>query len=127
MQSDGVVLMKPKVTCKVRIMVGRGVGIGPGKADMLRAIRDTRSINAAGKEFGMSYRRAWLLVEEMNTLFRGPLVIARRGGSGGGGAEITALGARVLATYEKLDQLVTRSPQVRALSGMLRNAKRSRD
>ena len=70
MQSDGVVPMRPKVTCKVRIMVGRGVGMGPGKADMLRAIRDTRSINAAGKEFGMSYRRAWLLVEEMN--FRRP-------------------------------------------------------
>ena len=118
--------MKSKVTCKVRIMVGRGVGIGPGKADMLRAIRATRSINAAGKEFGMSYRRAWLLVEEMNTLFRRPLVIARRGGSGGGGAEITALGARVLATYEKLDQLVTRSPQVRALARMLSDARRAR-
>ena len=111
--------MQKKVSCHIRIMVGRGLGMGPGKAAMLRAIRETRSINAAGKKFGMSYRRAWLLVEEMNNLFEAPLVVARRGGAGGGGAEVTGLGERVLQAYADLEQLVEKSPQFRSLSRML--------
>ncbi|MEO8223174.1 MAG: LysR family transcriptional regulator [Gammaproteobacteria bacterium] len=111
--------MQSKISCQVRIMVGSGLGMGPGKAAMLRAIQETRSINAAGKKFGMSYRRAWLLVEEMNHLFEGPLVTARRGGAGGGGAEVTGLGERVLQSYAELEQLVTKSPQFRAISRML--------
>jgi len=111
--------MKDKVSCQLRIMVGKGIGMGPGKAAMLRAIQETRSINSAGKKFGMSYRRAWLLVEEMNNLFEGPLVIARRGGSGGGGAEVTRLGERVLKTYVDLERLVVSAPEFRALSRML--------
>lgn len=109
-------MKKSKVACQIRIMVGKGVGMGPGKAAMLRAIRTTRSINAAGKTFGMSYRRAWLLVEEMNSLFASPLVIARRGGAGGGGAEVTPLGAEVLAAYEDLEKLVAASPPFRSLA-----------
>jgi molybdate transport system regulatory protein len=111
--------MSAKVTCQVRIMVGKGLGMGPGKAAMLRAIQATRSINAAGKQFGMSYRRAWLLVEEMNSLFASPLVTARRGGKGGGGAEITALGVKVLEEYENLMEAVTRSAEFRSLSRLL--------
>lgn len=111
--------MKEKVSCQLRIMVGKGLGMGPGKAAMLRAIQETRSINSAGKKFGMSYRRAWLLVEEMNSLFEGPLVIARRGGSGGGGADVTSLGERVLKTYADLEKRVTSSTEFRALSRML--------
>lgn len=111
--------MRKKVSCQIRIMVGNGLGMGPGKAAMLRAIGETRSINSAGKKFGMSYRRAWLLVEEMNKLFEAPLVIARRGGSGGGGAEITGLGERVLQAYVDLEKLVAKSSQFRTLSRML--------
>lgn len=111
--------MSAKVTCQVRIMVGKGLGMGPGKAAMLRAIQATKSINAAGKQFGMSYRRAWLLVEEMNGLFASPLVVARRGGKGGGGAEITPLGLKVLDEYEKLMQAIVRSGEFRALSRLL--------
>lgn len=107
--------MKQKVTCQVRIMVGKGLGMGPGKAAMLKSIQATRSINAAGKQFGMSYRRAWLLVDEMNRLFKSPLVIARRGGKGGGGAEVTPLGLRVLNDYEKLMRAVTGAPEFRSL------------
>lgn len=110
--------MPSKVSCQLRILVDKGVAMGPGKAAMLRAIRETRSINAAGKQFGMSYRRAWLLVDEMNTLFAGPLVIARRGGAGGGGAEVTRLGERVLQAYVELGQLVAKSAQFRALARM---------
>jgi molybdate transport system regulatory protein len=119
-------VMNQKVTCQVRIMVGKGLGMGPGKAAMLRAIQATRSINAAGKQFGMSYRRAWLLVDEMNRLFESPLVIARRGGKGGGGAEVTPLGLRVLNDYEKLMRVVSGSAEFRAISRLLARGKPQR-
>ncbi len=112
--------MHAKVSCQIRIMVGRGLGMGPGKAALLRAIQETRSITAAGKRFGMSYRRAWLLVEAMNQLFTGPLVVARRGGAGGGGADVTPLGQKVLACYEALGTAVTDSPEYRTLARLLR-------
>lgn len=121
------VMKQSKVSCQIRLMVGKGVGMGPGKAAMLRAIKATRSINAAGKTFGMSYRRAWLLVEELNTLFAGPLVIARRGGAGGGGAEITPLGVEVLADYENLEKLVTTSAPYRSLARRVNPKPVSRD
>lgn len=100
-------------------MVGRGVGIGPGKAALLRAIRETRSISAAGRRYGMSYRRAWLLVEAMNALGATPLVVARRGGAGGGGAEVTPLGEEVLAAYEELQRLAASSRPFRTLERLL--------
>ncbi len=115
--------MQKTVSCKIRIMIDKGLGMGPGKAAMLKAIRETRSINAAGKQFGMSYRRAWLLVEEMNNLFEGPLVTARRGGVGGGGAEITRLGERVLQAYTDLENMVRKSVEFRTLSRMLQHAR----
>lgn len=111
--------MTANVTCQVRIMVGKGLGMGPGKAAMLKSIQATRSINASGKQFGMSYRRAWLLVEEMNQLCASPLVIARRGGKGGGGAEVTPLGMRVLREYEQLQKAIHSSAEYRALSRLL--------
>ncbi|MCJ8140474.1 winged helix-turn-helix domain-containing protein [Falsirhodobacter halotolerans] len=74
---------------------------GPGKADLLTAIRDHGSISAAGRAMGMSYRRAWALVEEMNTAFAAPLVSASRGGAGRGGAELTPDGVAVLDAYRR--------------------------
>lgn len=115
--------MAGQVTCQIRIMAGKGVGMGPGKAAMLKAIKATHSINAAGKQFGMSYRRAWLLVDEMNELFGAPLVIARRGGKGGGGAEVTSLGMRVLKQYEQLVQVAQGAPEFRAISRLLSGAR----
>lgn len=114
------------VRCQIRIMVGRGVGMGPGKAALLRAIQATHSINAAGKQFGMSYRRAWLLVEEMNELFATPLVTSRRGGKGGGGAEITPLGLEVLEQYERLVGKVLGSAEFKTLARLLGGAKGQR-
>lgn len=81
---------------------GRGM-IGPGKAELLTHIRDSGSISAAGRAMGMSYKRAWSLVEEMNAAFRDPLVASARGGAGGGGAQITETGARVLALYRQIE------------------------
>ena len=66
--------------------------IGPGKADLLQAIEETGSISAAARSMGMSYRRAWLLIDTMNQCFREPVVDTATGGKGGGGAQITPFG-----------------------------------
>jgi molybdate transport system regulatory protein len=99
--------MDPLVRKVVRIGIPHGgcYAMGPGKADLLEAIQEAGSISAAGRKLGMSYRRAWLLVDEMNRCFTGPLVEARLGGSGGGGATVTALGREALRRYRALQGL----------------------
>src|SRR6058998_1925838 len=84
---------------KIRILIGAVVAIGPGRADLLGAIARTGSISAAAREMKMSYRRAWLLVEAMNSAFRRPLVETLTGGEGGGGARVTKLGEEILRRY----------------------------
>lgn len=88
---------------RLRILLGAAIAIGPGKADLLDAIAASGSISAAAKRMGMSYRRAWLLVDTMNRCFRGPLVASARGGTGGGGAQLTPLGEMVLARYRDME------------------------
>src|SRR6202522_3276434 len=77
--------------------------LGPGKIALLEAIAQTGSISAAGRAHKMSYRRAWLLVEELNHLLGQALVIARPGGVKGGGAGLTAAGERVVALYREAE------------------------
>jgi molybdate transport system regulatory protein len=84
---------------KLRVMFGDEIAIGPGKAELLAAIAETGSISASAKRLGMSYRRAWLLVDTMNRCFREPVVASATGGSGGGGARVTDFGRRVLARF----------------------------
>ncbi|MGO4871437.1 MAG: winged helix-turn-helix domain-containing protein [Roseiarcus sp.] len=78
--------------------------LGPGKIALLESIAETGSISAAGRKHAMSYRRAWLLVEELNRTFGEALVTARPGGSGGGGASLTAAGERVVALYREAER-----------------------
>ena len=78
--------------------------LGPGKVALLEAIRDTGSISGAGRAHAMSYRRAWLLVEEMNRMFAEPLVAARPGGAKGGGAALTPAGTKVVALYREAER-----------------------
>lgn len=73
--------------------------IGPGKAELLDRIAETGSISAAGRAMGMSYKRAWGLVEEMNAAYRAPVVVSARGGAGGGGAQLTETGKALRAAY----------------------------
>jgi molybdate transport system regulatory protein len=73
--------------------------LGAGKIALLEAIEKTGSISAAGRAHAMSYRRAWLLVDELNQLFAAPLVAAHHGGAKGGGAALTAEGRRIVALY----------------------------
>ncbi len=82
---------------RLRILFPGGLRLGPGKIELLAAIGETGSISAAGRALGMSYRRAWLLIDEANRMFTAPLVLASAGGSHGGGAQLTDLGRSVIA------------------------------
>lgn len=90
-------------TLKIRIIFGQGRMIGPGKAELLERIGRCGSIAAAGREMGMSYKRAWLLIETLNSMFSQPVVESTRGGPGGGGAVLTELGRQVLAEYRAVE------------------------
>ncbi len=96
---------------KFRIMRGDEIAIGPGKADLLAAIEETGSISAAAKALGMSYRRAWNLVDTMNRCFREPVVATATGGEQGGGAQITDFGRDVLARFQRMQAHADRALQ----------------
>jgi molybdate transport system regulatory protein len=87
----------------IRIDLASGKRIGPGKIALLEAIRTTGSISAAARSIGMSYRRAWLLVEEINGTLREPAVTAETGGRHGGGAIVTAVGERIVDLYRAIE------------------------
>jgi molybdate transport system regulatory protein len=87
----------------MRVMCGTEVALGPGKADLLGLIAETKSIGEAAKQMGMSYMRAWTLIKTMNACFQEPLVTARRGGKQHGGAELTRTGEAALELYRTLE------------------------
>lgn len=93
----------PPPRLRFRILLGRSVAIGPGKADLLAAISETGSISAAGRSMGMSYKKAWYLLDTMNQCFASPLVEAKKGGQSHGGAKLTPLGEDVLARYRTIE------------------------
>lgn len=108
---------------RLRLMFGTDLMLGPGKAELLELIGETGSIAAAGRAMKMSYKRAWMLVEEMNSAFRLPLVESVRGGPGGGGASLTVTGQQVLAHYRAIEgiTLSAAETQIAALRAMLRD------
>ena len=87
---------------KAQILVDGEIALGPGKADLLDAIAAHGSISAAARALGLSYRRAWLMVDAMNRLFAAPPVQTARGGPGG--ARLTAAGQALVADYRALQQ-----------------------
>ena len=86
----------------LRVTITDKFYLGPGRADLLERIAETGSISAAGKRMGMSYKRAWSLVQALNDGFGAPLVETSRGGAGQGGAALTAEGAEVLRLYRDM-------------------------
>src|SRR5262245_23356624 len=86
----------------IRLDLSSGDRIGPGKIVLLEAIRSTGSISAAARRLGMSYRRAWLLVEQINDALQEPAVTAAIGGRQGGGAALTPNGERVVELYRSI-------------------------
>jgi molybdate transport system regulatory protein len=112
----------PDAQFRLRIKSGVDIAVGPGKVDLLEAIAETGSITAAAKHLGMSYRRAWLLVDTMNRCFRGPVVAAEAGGARGGGTALTPLGADVVRRYRRAEALAVKAAaaELAALAQLLR-------
>jgi molybdate transport system regulatory protein len=94
---------KHHAAVSVRLRFDDDARLGPGKIALLEAIGRTGSIAAAGREMGMSYRRAWLLIDSLNRMFDAPVVDASPGGANGGGATLTALGLDLVAAYRAME------------------------
>jgi molybdate transport system regulatory protein len=111
-----------KIRLTVRIDFGPDRALGPGKIRLLEAIGKTGSISRAGRSLGMSYRRAWLLVDDMNRCFRDAVVVTRPGGAQGGGAALTPLGRELMRNYRTIEARATvaATPHLRALQEALR-------
>jgi molybdate transport system regulatory protein len=97
----------------LRVDFGSSRSIGPGKIRLLEAIERSGSISQAGRALGMSYRRAWLLIDDMNQCFRNAVVSARHGGSQGGGAVLTKFGAGLVRDYRAIETAATGAAELR--------------
>ena len=111
------------IRLKIRALTG-DPAMGPGKADLLELIARTGSISAAAREMHMSYRRAWALVQIMNSAFAIPLVKSEAGGSHGGGAVLTAEGMRILKDYRDAEQAAYKAaqPHIRRIRSRMHKA-----
>lgn len=89
---------------RFRIDFSKNSHVGPGKIDLLEAIRESGSLSQAARDLGMSYRYAWLLVDSMKSAFREPVTLATMGGKGGGGVSLTAFGEALVASYRALER-----------------------
>ena len=102
-----------------RLYLSKSVAIGPGKIDLLRKVDETHSISAAARALGMTYKRAWLLIDSLNQGFRRPLVETATGGRGGGGTTLTELGQQVVECYTALEVRLNSAAKVE-LEALLR-------
>ena len=110
-------------------VLGKSVAaMGPGKAELIERIAQTGSISAAARAMGMSYRRAWQLVESLNATFTEPVVTTAIGGKRGGGARVTALGERVVAQFRAMERKASRAiaADLRRFAGHLRRVSKRR-
>jgi molybdate transport system regulatory protein len=109
----------------LRVDFGPSRSIGPGKIRLLEAIDRTGSISQAGRALGMSYRRAWLLIDDMNHCFRDAVVSAKPGGAQGGGATLTEFGAELIRDYRAIETAaeVAAKKKLRGLEAALRTTK----
>jgi molybdate transport system regulatory protein len=110
------------VRLTVRVDFGAERALGPGKIRLLEAIGKSGSISRAGRALGMSYRRAWLLIDDMNRSFRAPVVATQPGGAQGGGAALTPFGLELIENYRAIEALATAvaKPNLQALKNSLR-------
>ena len=99
----------PSAQISLRVDLTPSGRLGPGKVELLEAIEASGSISGAGRAMKMSYRRAWLLVDELNRMFRKPLVEAAPGGSNGGGAHLTPMGREIVAHYRAIESKVMKA------------------
>ncbi|WP_438392105.1 winged helix-turn-helix domain-containing protein [Caballeronia sp. DA-9] len=107
----------------MRIRQADAVAIGPGKIDLLEAVREHGSISAAARSLGMSYRRAWLLIDELNGTLKTPATSSETGGSSGGGCVLTPVGEKIVRLYREIEEEAARSCSTQ-ISSLIRMMKR---
>ena len=106
---------------RIRITAGEAIAIGPGKVALLEAIAQTGSISAGAKQLEMSYRRAWLLIDELNRSLRRPALDSAKGGAHGGGSELTDVGRQLIDLYRRVEATAAQASEadIRKLIGLL--------
>lgn len=104
---DGTLPAVARLTIRIDL-TNRGA-IGPGKIKLLELLGESGSISAAGRAMGMSYRRAWTLIDGLNRSFKSPVVTTQPGGARGGGAVLTDLGHDVIARYRAVERAATKA------------------
>ena len=92
-----------EVRFRMRIMKGETIALGPGKVSLLEAVRKHGSISAAARSLDMSYRRAWLLIDELNRSLQSPATISEQGGQSGGGCVLTPVGESIVRLYRDVE------------------------
>jgi molybdate transport system regulatory protein len=114
-------MTKARVELHLRVVKGKARAIGPGKIALLEAIRDTGSISAAARKLRMSYRRAWMLVDDLNRRLARAVVEATPGGRSGGGTTLSPTGHKLVALYREIERKALRhtSATTRALVSLL--------
>ena len=99
------------IMVRPRLYIGDSIAIGPGKIDLLRQVAVTHSISAAARALGMTYKRAWLLIDTLNQGFGRPVVETATGGKGGGGATLTPLGSQLVERYATIEARLNTAAQ----------------
>lgn len=98
-ESSNAACLQPRI----RILCGNEIALGPGKAELLEHLQATGSISLAAESMGLSYMRAWNLIQTMNQCFKEPLIVSLRGGTTKGGAMLTPTGKEVLTLYKQME------------------------
>jgi molybdate transport system regulatory protein len=113
---------RPEVRFRMRIRNAGAVALGPGKVDLLEAVREYGSISAAARSLDMSYRRAWLLIDELNRSLKSPATHSEQGGQSGGGCTLTPVGETIIRLYRDVEAEAQRScaKQIAELTRLIR-------
>jgi molybdate transport system regulatory protein len=113
----------PEVRFRLRIRQGEGIAIGPGKVALLEAIQVHGSISAAARSLGMSYRRAWVLIDELNHALASPATSSEQGGQRGGGSALTPVGSEIIRLYRDIEHEARRAcaDRIGALTALLKS------
>jgi molybdate transport system regulatory protein len=108
---------QPEVRFRMRIIQEGTIALGPGKVSLLEAVREHGSISAAARSMNMSYRRAWLLMDELNRALESPATVSEHGGQSGGGSMLTPVGEEIIRLYRSIEERAATvcAPEIEAL------------
>jgi molybdate transport system regulatory protein len=113
---------EPEVRFRMRVMQDGTIALGPGKVQLLEAVREHGSISAAARSLSMSYRRAWLLMDELNRALESPATVSEHGGQSGGGSALTPVGEEIIRLYRGIEARAAAAcaPEIEALKKLVK-------